>query len=302
MRGPGSRAVAPAVGDGGVGVDAAVAEEGPVAADFFDAGAVTFDDEDFFGGVAGFGEGDAEGVGDEGVAPEFEALVRGTFEADAIDGGDEDAVGDGVGALDGLPGIDLLGAVLGFFGGMPADGGGVEEDIGALEGGEAGAFGVPLIPADEDADAAKGGIEVAEAEVAGGEVELFEVEGVVGDVHLAIEPGDFAIGIEDGGGVVIEAAGAFLEEAGDEDDAEFAGDGAEGGGGGAGNGFGEVEEFGGLLTAEVLGAEEFLKTDDLRAAGGGFAGLEDGFFEVFGGVGGARHLDEADAEFAGIRR
>ncbi len=47
--------------------------------------------------------------------------------ADAVDGADEDAVGDGVGALDGLPGVVLALAELGFFGGVPADGGGVEE-------------------------------------------------------------------------------------------------------------------------------------------------------------------------------
>jgi hypothetical protein len=86
-------------------------------------------------------------------------------------------------------------AVLRFFGRVPADGGGVEEDVGALEGGEARAFGIPLIPAHEDADAAEGGIEIAEAEVAGREIELLEVERVVGDVHFAVQPGDFAIGL-----------------------------------------------------------------------------------------------------------
>ena len=70
---------------------------------------------------------------------------------------DEDSVGDGVGALGGLPGFVLGGAELLFFGGVPADGGGEEEDLGSAEGGEAGAFGVPLVPADEGADGAGGG-------------------------------------------------------------------------------------------------------------------------------------------------
>ena len=71
-------------------------------------------------------------------------------------------------ALNGLPGVELSGAVLFFFGGVPADGGGVEENAGALQGGEAGGLRVPLVPADEDADAGELRIEIFEAEVAGG--------------------------------------------------------------------------------------------------------------------------------------
>ena len=126
-----------------------------------------------------FGEDAAEGVGDEAAAPELDAgagvwspgpwssTVAGlpsaavSFEFDvavlvayAVDGADEDSVGDGVGALGGLPGVVLGGAELFLFGGVPADGGGEEEDLGSAEGGEAGAFGVPLVPADERADGA----------------------------------------------------------------------------------------------------------------------------------------------------
>jgi hypothetical protein len=56
----------------------------------------------------------AEGVGEEGVAPEFEAgVVRALFEADAVDGGDVDAVGDAA-WLRWMrpPGVELGGAVL----------------------------------------------------------------------------------------------------------------------------------------------------------------------------------------------
>jgi hypothetical protein len=45
---------------------------------------------------------------DEGMAPEFEAAFRpGALEADAIHGRDEHAVGDGVGALNRAPGVEL---------------------------------------------------------------------------------------------------------------------------------------------------------------------------------------------------
>ena len=127
--------------------------------------------------MAGLGEDAAEGVGYEAASPELDAGLRGVvagaaeldcggvavggggFElyvavlvAYAVDGADEDSVGDGVGALGGLPGFVLSGAELLFFGGVPADGGGEEEGFGSAEGGEAGAFGVPLVPADESAD------------------------------------------------------------------------------------------------------------------------------------------------------
>ena len=75
---------------------------------------VDFADQDFFLVVRGLGDHAAEGIGQERSAPEFEALARGGIAADvaglvadAIDHGDVDAVGDGVGALDGLPGVVL---------------------------------------------------------------------------------------------------------------------------------------------------------------------------------------------------
>ena len=76
---------------------------------------------------------------------EFDVAV---FVAYAIDRADEDSVGDGVGALGGLPGFVLGGAELVLLGGVPADGGGEKKGFGSAEGGEAGAFGVTLVPAD----------------------------------------------------------------------------------------------------------------------------------------------------------
>ena len=58
------------------------------------------------------------------------------FVADAVDRGDEDAVGDGVRALDGFPRAVLRGAVLRFLGRVPADGRRVDEHVGALQRGE----------------------------------------------------------------------------------------------------------------------------------------------------------------------
>ena len=206
-------------------------------AGYFDEFGVEVGDEDLFFVVAGFCKDAAEGVGDEAAAPELDAglwcVVAGAVEfdggrvavgggdfefdvamlvTDAVDGAGEDSVGDGVGALGDLPGVVLGGAELLFLGGVPADCSWKEENLGSAEGGEAGAFGVPLVPADEGADGALRGLRGFEAEVAGGEVELLVVEGVVGDVHLAVGVGDGAVFFYGDGGVVIEAWGAALEQ------------------------------------------------------------------------------------------
>ena len=94
---------------------------------------------------------------------------------------------------------------------MPADGRGIEKNLGALQRGQAGAFGIPLVPADQRAHAAHAGIESAIAEVAGSEVKLFVIQRVIGDVHLAIEAAQRSVGVEDDGRVVIHAGRALLE-------------------------------------------------------------------------------------------
>src|SRR5205823_7260186 len=86
----------------------------------------------------------------------------------------------------GAPGIELLPPVGVLLGRMPADGRGIEQDGGTLQGGETSAFGIPLVPADQRADASHTRVERAEAQIAGREIELLVVRRVVGDVHLAV--------------------------------------------------------------------------------------------------------------------
>ena len=58
---------------------------------------------------------DAGGVGAGAGHEDAVVLYVAVLVADAVDGSDEDAVGDGVGALDGLPGGILGFAELGFL-------------------------------------------------------------------------------------------------------------------------------------------------------------------------------------------
>ena len=95
-------------------------------------------------------------------------------------------------------------AVLAFLAGMPADGGGIEEDLRAAQRGEARRLGIPLVPADADADPAVPRLPGAEAEIAGREVELLVVQRVVRDVHLPVLAEVRAVGVDDRRGVVVE--------------------------------------------------------------------------------------------------
>src|SRR5881296_1866233 len=120
-----------ALGDRRVSVDAAVAEEGPVTPHLLLVGEVALDDEEVLGGARGFGEHHAEGIAHERRAPELEAAVGRALVPDAVHGRHVDAVGDRVRALHGLPGGHLRLAVVGLLARVPADGGRVEEDVGA---------------------------------------------------------------------------------------------------------------------------------------------------------------------------
>ena len=83
----------------------------------------------------------------------------------------------------------LLGRVVG----VPADGGGVEQQLGAGQRHQPRRFRIPLVPAHQHAEFAHRGVDRLEAEVAGREVELLVIRRIVGDVHLAVVPGDAAV-------------------------------------------------------------------------------------------------------------
>ena len=70
---------------------------------------------------------------------------------------------------------------------------------------------------------------------------------------------------------MIDARRPPLEQGGDHDDLELARELAERLGGWSGNRLREVEQLGVLLAAEILGTEQLLQADDLRAPRGGLA-------------------------------
>ena len=259
---------------------------------------VDFDEEGVFFFGAGFGKDFAGRAGYKTLAPELDTVAGDFFVADAVRYRHVAAIGHGVAALDGFPGVVLF-LMLGFFGGMPADGGWVEKDFCALHCRQTRRFGIPLVPTDEDADFAVLGLPGAEAEVTGSEIKFFVIKRIIRDMHLAIEAEEGAVGIDDGGGIVINTRRALFEEGGNDDDAILFGEFLESFGGRAGDGFGEFEIFVVLGLAEVLGAEEFLGADDLSALFGDALSGGESFLQVGGRVGRAGVLDEADGDFVG---
>ena len=99
--------LAPSLENWGGGIDAAVAQEGPVAARFLREPWIALNDQDFFLVGGAFGEHAAKRVGNERVPPEFQAAFRRALKTHAIYGRHENSVGDGVRALDSAPGIQL---------------------------------------------------------------------------------------------------------------------------------------------------------------------------------------------------
>src|ERR1035441_1543034 len=206
------------------------------------------------------------------------------LEADAVDCGNIHSVCDGVGALDGSPCVELRGAELIFLRRVPADGRGIEQNFGTLKSGEPRALGIPLVPADERAYAAGGGVDGLKAEIAGGKVILFVIKRVVRDVHFAVDAGDLAIGVERDGSVVVKSWRAALEERSDDGDFGIAGNFSQFGGGGSGDGLGKIEEAQIFALAKILRAEEFGQADDLRAELRGLADVVERGREVRLGV------------------
>ena len=243
-------------------VDAAVAEIGPVAAVVVGLVEVKLFDMQGFLEVGSLIEDASESVGDEAATPELHTALK----TSAVDAHHGDTVGDSVAALDGLPGIVLFAVIMLILTYIPADSGGIEENLRAHESGDAGGFGVPLVPAYEHANVCELGLENLVAEVSRGEVELLVIARVVGDVHLAVFAEVGTVGIDDCRGVMIQTFSAFLEHGADNHNAEFLGEGHKMAGGGTiGDGLGECEILIALLVAKIERSKKLLETYDLGA-------------------------------------
>src|SRR5580693_8723813 len=120
-------------------------------------------------------------------------------------------------ALDRTPRVELSSAELRFLVRMPSDARGIENHLRAAECGEARTFGIPLIPANLDADFSVLGIEIWKSKIARREIKFLVVERIIGDVHLAVFAEEAAVSIDHRACVVIHTGRAALKKRSDDD-------------------------------------------------------------------------------------
>jgi hypothetical protein len=113
-------------------------------------------------------------------------------------------------------------------------------------------------------------------------------------VHFAIDAEQFAVGVDDGGGVAVDAGRFALVHRNDEDDFELGRECAQDFSRLTGNFFREIEVFLLQRFAEVRGVEELFEADDLRALGGRITDASDGRGQRLQPVAGDGVLDESD--------
>ena len=180
--------------------------------------------------------------------------------ADAVAAGHEVAVGDGVRRLLELPEVLRQARDRGRR---------VEDDLGAVEAQQARAFGEVAVVADVDADRRVARLEDRVAKVARLEEVLLPEPAGVRDVVLAVLAQVAAVGVDDCGGVVVDAGLLTLVDGHDHRHLVLARVGRHRFGGRAGHGLGQVVPVRVLRRTEVGPVEHFLQAEDLHATTAG---------------------------------
>ena len=135
-----------------------------------------------------------------------------------------------------------------------------------------------------------------EAQVAGSEIELFVESRIVGDMHLAVAPGNRTVGVEHDRGVVIDAGGAPLEQRGDDYHLARGGELAQRRSARSRNRLGELEPGDVFGLTKIQRGEQFLQTDHLRAARSRLFDPGQRLFQVKARLRDAGHLDQTQGQ------
>src|ERR1019366_2372239 len=210
-------------------------------------------------------------IAEKRSAPEFKALARcgislnvAGFKANAIDDAHINAIGNRVSALNRSPGVMLRDSKFGLLRRMPSDGRRIKQNARTLQSRQPRAFRIPLVPAHQRSDSSRVRIESLEAKITRSEVELLIVERVVGDVHLAINPAQRAIGIKNRCRIVVDAGCALLEERRHQNNFILPRRRRQLFRAGPRNRFGQVKQIRVFALAEILRLEKFRQADDVR--------------------------------------
>src|SRR6185437_6321762 len=156
-----------------VSINSSVTQERPVSAGHVHFVQVHRHYQILFSVCAGFGKELSRSAGHKALAPELDTVTaRRALKSGPVRDRDVAAVGDGVTALNHFPGVVLGHAVFPFLARMPANGSRIKKNLCALQRGEARGLGVPLVPADQHADAGVLRLPRPEAEIARRKVKL----------------------------------------------------------------------------------------------------------------------------------
>ena len=242
--------------DFAVGFGAAVAIKLPGIADFLNVVEIEFSDEQFVFVAAGLRDDFSARIAEITLAVEFADFPR-SFCADAIDGSDEVLVGDGVGGLLEFPEI---------FGEPGDGGGGIVDNLRAVQAEDSRAFGEMAVVADVNADAGVTRLEDRITGVTRREIKLFPKARVaMRNVVLAIFAQVAAVGVDHGGRVEINAGHFDFVDGHDEDHLMFLREFLHVRDGRAiGHGLGQFVPARLLLGAKIGAVEKFLQAEDLH--------------------------------------
>src|ERR1051326_3888248 len=127
VKSDGSLLIDQAAGYPAIGINAPIAQKGPMRARYIDLIEMDGANENLLLLRAGFGEQLARSAGDKTLAPEFKAITTDRrFQPDAISHGDIATIGYCMAALDGFPGAMLRWPFLSPLLWMPADSRGIK--------------------------------------------------------------------------------------------------------------------------------------------------------------------------------
>ena len=182
------------------------------------------------------------------------------------------------------------------IGRVPANRGGIQQQLGTGQRHHARRFRVPLVPAHQYAEFAHRGLNGGKTQITGGEIEFFVEARIVRDVHLAVLAGQRAVGVKHHGGVVVQPRRALFEQGRDQHHAMLLGQRRQARGAGAGDGLGQIELVYRFVLAKIRTVVQLLQQYELRAGASGFshAGFDDG--QVGGGIAVVALLDQRNGE------
>ena len=146
--------------------------------------------------------------GDKACTPKREVPLG----ARAVCSDDERPVGNRMSTHDGHPTVLLTRVDFLRFAIHPANGSGVDEHVGSLQAHDACGFGEPLVPANKYAERTRASLDGLETCITWNKV-IFLVKGrIIGNVALAVKPGDASVTFKDESRIVVDSACALFEE------------------------------------------------------------------------------------------